>query len=80
MNFSNFLHRVEVRFVGFGQFYDYEFVAVAGLLSCIPLLMWVALTLPLRIGHQVTNESVAWYRTVEVELSRVAQLRTRRIT
>ena len=31
MNFLHFLHRVEVRFVGFGQFYDYEFVVVARL-------------------------------------------------
>ena len=31
MNFLHFLHLVEVRFVGFGQFSDYEFSAVAGL-------------------------------------------------
>ena len=31
VNFLHFLHLVEVRFVGFGQFSDYEFSAVAGL-------------------------------------------------
>ena len=32
VNFLHFLHLVEVWFVGFGQFPDYEFVALRGLL------------------------------------------------
>ena len=51
VNFLHFLHLVEVWFVGFGQFSDYEFVALRGLV--IPVY---------NSSHPLELAACAWHR------------------